>query len=207
MGRLWVCDEGRGQAKTERGVLCVFSPSDACDLTLDPNTAYRKLRLSKHNKKVMREIEQKHPDHPDRFDQKPQVLCREGLTGRCYWEVQWSGEVYIAVTYRGITRRGDESVLGYNKQSWSLRCCDDDNSYSARHNPEFTSISVRPGGSHRVAVYLDCSAGTLSFYRPAQWKFGCLAHITKTSQSAQTVLWCFGDVSALLAGLRSAPVS
>ncbi|XP_029907629.1 neoverrucotoxin subunit alpha-like [Myripristis murdjan] len=113
----------------------------------------------------MREIEQKHPDHPDRFDQKPQVLCREGLTGRCYWEVQWSGEVYIAVTYRGITRRGDESVLGYNKQSWSLRCCDDDNSYSARHNPEFTSISVRPGGSHRVAVYLDCSAGTLSFYR------------------------------------------
>ncbi|XP_029935042.1 NACHT, LRR and PYD domains-containing protein 12-like [Myripristis murdjan] len=135
-------------------------------LTLDPNTANGELRLSEDNREVevkMKFEEQSYPDHPDRFDTKPQVLCREGLTGRCYWEVQWSGEVDIAVTYRGITRSGDDSRLGNNKQSWSLWCSGD--SYSARHNRRSTGISVHPSGSDRVAVYLDCSAGTLSFYR------------------------------------------
>ncbi|XP_029934293.1 protein NLRC3-like [Myripristis murdjan] len=133
------------------------------DLTLDPNTASRYLRLSEDNRKVttVRE-EQSYPDHPDRFKQS-QVLCREALTGRCYWEVQWSGDVEIAVTYRGIRRSGDDSWLGDNKQSWSLWCRDD--SYYVRHNRKLTFISVRPSGSDRVAVYLDCSAGTLSFYR------------------------------------------
>uniref|UniRef100_A0A667Z111 B30.2/SPRY domain-containing protein n=1 Tax=Myripristis murdjan TaxID=586833 RepID=A0A667Z111_9TELE len=141
-------------------------PEYACDLTLDPNTASRKLRLSEDNRKVMKDVFrlQSYPDHPDRFDQ-PQVLCREGLTGRCYWEVQWRGEVSIAVTFRGITRSGDDSGLGNNKQSWSLRCSDDDNRYTVSHNRKSTSISVRPSGSNRVAVYLDCSAGTVSFYR------------------------------------------
>ena len=50
--------------------------------------------------------DQSHPDHPERFDSWPQVLCREGLTGRCYWEVERRGGVDIGVTYRGITRRG-----------------------------------------------------------------------------------------------------
>ncbi|XP_029921616.1 protein NLRC3-like [Myripristis murdjan] len=137
----------------------------ACDLTLDPNTANRYLRLSEDNRKVTKVSEwQPYPRHPDRFTQ-PQVLCREGLTGRCYWEVQWSGVVSIAVTYRGITRSGDDSRLGDNNQSWSLWCSDHGNSYSVRHNRKDTSISVCPCGSDRVAVYLDCSAGTLSFYR------------------------------------------
>ncbi|XP_029933220.1 protein NLRC3-like [Myripristis murdjan] len=139
------------------------SPSDACDLTLDPNTAHRYLGLSEDNRKATRERRQWYPYHPDRFDLSPQVLCREGLTGRCYWEVQWSGVVHIAVTYREITRRGAGSVLGYNEQSWSLECFD--NRYTVRHNSESTDISVRPLGSDRVAVYLDWSAGTLSFYR------------------------------------------
>ncbi|XP_029935761.1 NLR family CARD domain-containing protein 3-like [Myripristis murdjan] len=129
-------------------------------LTLDPNTANRELRLSEDNRKVMRvKKQQSYPDHPDRFDLETQVLCREGLTWRCYWEVEWRGEVDIAVTYRG-TRGG---VFGLNDHSWSLWCYDCN--YTAVHNSESTSISVCPHGSRRVAVYLDCSAGTLSFYR------------------------------------------
>ncbi|CAL8325898.1 unnamed protein product [Boreogadus saida] len=90
---------------------------DACDLTLDPNTAHRDLSLSEDNRKVTRVGEdQSYPDHPDRFDFQPQVLGREALTGRCYWEVEWEGEVSIGVTYRGITRRGagGDSMLGEN---------------------------------------------------------------------------------------------
>ncbi|XP_046881713.1 NACHT, LRR and PYD domains-containing protein 12-like isoform X2 [Hypomesus transpacificus] len=138
----------------------------ACELTLDPNTAHRYLSLCEENRKVTCGREkQPYPDHPERFENWPQVLCREGLSGRCYWEAEWSGGgVSIAVTYKGIIRRGrgDDCVLGYNNKSWSLYCVD--YSYSARHNKKSTVIPDPPSSSHRVGVYLDWPAGTLSFY-------------------------------------------
>ncbi|KAJ7997989.1 hypothetical protein DPEC_G00217890 [Dallia pectoralis] len=83
-----------------------------CDLTLDLNTAHRNLYLSEENRKVTwRSEEQPYPDHPERFDYCKQVLCREGLSGRCYWEVEWSGGwADIGVTYKGINRRGGVTV-------------------------------------------------------------------------------------------------
>ena len=109
--------------------------------------------------------DQSYPDHPERFDSLYQVLCREGLTGRCYWEVERRGTVVIGVTYRGITRRGkgDDSMLGGNNKSWSLYCYD--GGYSAWYNRSSTSISLPPPDSTRVGVYLDRPAGSLSFYR------------------------------------------
>ncbi|KAM3842809.1 uncharacterized protein ACN63O_021992 [Diretmus argenteus] len=140
-----------------------------CDLTLDPNTANRNLSLSEDNRKVTRvEEEQPHPDHPDRFDSWTQVLCRDGLTGRCYCEVKWKGRVDIGMTYRGISRRGGgaDCRIGGNKKSWSLFCSDGD-SYSVYHNNSRTELPFSPSSSSskRVGVYLDWSAGTLSFYR------------------------------------------
>ncbi|XP_059906871.1 stonustoxin subunit beta-like [Gadus macrocephalus] len=136
----------------------------ACDLTLDPNTANRLLSLSEDNRKVTAVGEdQSCPDHPDRFDSQLQVLGREALTGRCYWEVEREGVVDIGVTYRGITRRGGggDSRLGWNK-SWSLHCSD--GRYSARYNGIKTALPLPPAGSTRVGVYLDRPAGSLSFY-------------------------------------------
>ncbi|XP_071323541.1 NLR family CARD domain-containing protein 3-like isoform X2 [Trachinotus anak] len=138
----------------------------ACELELDTNTVNRNLKLSDNNRKVTRVTEyQSYPDHPDRFDLWPQLLCGNGLTGRCYWEVEWRGDVDISVSYRGIRRKGasDDCVFGGNDQSWSLRCSDDDG-YSVWHNNRETSISSS-SVSDRVAVYVDCPAGTLSFYR------------------------------------------
>ncbi|XP_056441189.1 NLR family CARD domain-containing protein 3-like [Gadus chalcogrammus] len=117
----------------------------ACDLTLDPNTAHRRLSLSEDNRKVRWvEEDQSYPDHPDRFDSHYQVLGREALTGRCYWEVEWKGEVDIGVTYRGITRRGGggDSRLGLNNKSWSLYCYD--GGYSARYNGRQTALPLPP---------------------------------------------------------------
>ncbi|XP_078143525.1 NLR family CARD domain-containing protein 3-like isoform X2 [Centroberyx gerrardi] len=139
----------------------------ACEVTPDPDTAHRNLLLSEDNRKVtwVRE-KQPYPDHPERFDRWHQLLCRNGLTGRCYWEVEWSGGVYAGVSCRGISRRGGgvDCSLGGNEKSWSLYCsavC-----YSVLHNNRETRIQTpRSSDSNRVAVYLDWPAGTLSFYR------------------------------------------
>ncbi|XP_037552313.1 NLR family CARD domain-containing protein 3 [Nematolebias whitei] len=138
-----------------------------CELALDPNTAHKFLKLSEHNKKVT-DLRKEHPypDHPDRFDYWPQVLCENGLAGRCYWEVEWVGKVYIAVSYRGIGRNGDSdgSKFGGNDQSWCLACTD--RGYNAWHNNSGTLIALPAAASvsTRVAVYVDCPAGILSFY-------------------------------------------
>ncbi|XP_027131503.1 neoverrucotoxin subunit alpha-like, partial [Larimichthys crocea] len=114
---------------------------------------------------------QSYPDHPDRFDWWcHQLLCRTGLTGRCYWEVEWRGRVDISVSYRRIRRKVDsiDDMFGGNDHSWSLYCSDDDDGYSVCHNNRVTSISSSSSSSsvsHRVAVYVDCPAGSLSFYR------------------------------------------
>ncbi|XP_034088117.1 LOW QUALITY PROTEIN: NLR family CARD domain-containing protein 3-like [Gymnodraco acuticeps] len=141
----------------------------SCELSLDTNTAHRNLKLSEDNRKVTGvEEKQPYPDHPERFDYYPQLMCREALTGRCYWEVKWRGEVDISVTYRGISRKGNrqDSVFGYNDQSWSLYCSGD--GYDVINNKTVThtsSSSSSSSSSGRVAVYLDHPAGSLSFYR------------------------------------------
>ena len=109
------------------------------------------------------EEEQPYPDHAERFDRYRQLLCSNGLTGRCYWEVKRKEAVEIAVTYSAIGRRGvgDDCRLGYNEKSWKLFC--NDAGYTAWHNDETTNISSPPP-SNRVGVYLDWPAGSLSFY-------------------------------------------
>ncbi|XP_058622239.1 NACHT, LRR and PYD domains-containing protein 12-like isoform X2 [Onychostoma macrolepis] len=136
----------------------------ACDLTLDPNTANTDLVLSEENRKVTCVSErQSYPDHPDRFDH-PQVLCSESLTGRCFWETEWSGDVYISVSYKEIKRKGQsvDCMFGYNDHSWSLICSG--HRFTARHNDNSTHISAAAGSCKRAAVFLDESSGSLSFY-------------------------------------------
>ncbi|XP_055367457.1 protein NLRC3-like isoform X2 [Betta splendens] len=136
-----------------------------CQLTIDTNTVTKQLQLSDNNKTVTRVKEYPlYPDHPDRFDYWFQLLCSNGLTGRCYWEFEWRGGVEISVSYRGIGRKGNskDCWFGYNKLSWTLICSDA--GYSVRHNNIETSMSSS-SVSDRVSVYVDCPAGSLSFYR------------------------------------------
>ncbi|XP_051543028.1 NLR family CARD domain-containing protein 3-like isoform X2 [Myxocyprinus asiaticus] len=137
-----------------------------CDLTLDSNTAHTELILSEGNRKVtcVREC-QSYPDHPERFDVYHQVMCRESLTGRCYWETQWSGNgADVSVSYKGISRKGGsyDCWFGFSVNSWSL-CCSDDR-FAVCHNNNRTVIRPPSHGCKRVGVYVDCPAGTLSFY-------------------------------------------
>uniref|UniRef100_A0A8C4XDJ1 Tripartite motif-containing protein 16-like n=1 Tax=Erpetoichthys calabaricus TaxID=27687 RepID=A0A8C4XDJ1_ERPCA len=123
------------------------------------------LHLTEGNRKVTREgTKANYPDHLNRFDCWPQVLCREALTGtRCYWEVECTGDnLAIGVAYQGLSRKGDgmECSLGNNDKSWSLYCSY--SQYSVYHNNKCTILSTPY--SPRIGVYLDWPAGSLSFY-------------------------------------------
>ncbi|XP_035986476.1 NACHT, LRR and PYD domains-containing protein 3 [Fundulus heteroclitus] len=142
----------------------------ACELEFDPNTAHRNLQLSEDNKKVtvVRE-EQPYPDHPDRFDHCCwQLLCKNGLTGRSYWEVKREGPVIIAVSYKRISRKGPtaDCRLGWNDQCWSLICSD--KQFTFWHNKKETVHTLLYSSmSSRIGVYVDVPAGIVSFYSVA----------------------------------------
>ncbi|XP_044203411.1 stonustoxin subunit alpha-like [Thunnus albacares] len=134
-----------------------------CHLTLDPNTAYRELLLSEGNREAeLTDLVQTYPEHPDRFSHLFQVLCKEGLTGRCYWEVEFKGSIEIAVAYKDLARSDyfNECAFGCNDKSWSLDL--NKNHECFRHNDEETVVPEPQ--SSRVGVYLDHKAGILSFY-------------------------------------------
>ncbi|XP_063051882.1 E3 ubiquitin-protein ligase TRIM47-like [Engraulis encrasicolus] len=132
--------------------------------TLDPNTALEELHLSEGNRRVewIPGAPQPYPRHPERFNEYPQVLCREGVSARCYWEVEWSGGVFIAVSYKSINRKGGsaECVFGRNDQSWRLDLTSSSSSF--RHNNKQTALPLV--ASSRIGVYVDHRAGTLAFY-------------------------------------------
>uniref|UniRef100_A0A671Y6N6 Neoverrucotoxin subunit beta-like n=1 Tax=Sparus aurata TaxID=8175 RepID=A0A671Y6N6_SPAAU len=144
----------------------------ACDLTLDPDTAHNHLILSEGNKKATDVLEQQsYPDLPQRFGYYNQVLCREELTGRCYWEVEWKSSkvnVTVGVCYRGMSRKGNsvQSRIGGNKLCWCLGYVQipGPEVLTAEHDNQNHELPV-PSPFPHLGVYLDWSAGTLSYYK------------------------------------------
>ncbi|XP_073334411.1 uncharacterized protein [Pagrus major] len=166
----------------------------SCDITLDPNTANRRLLLSKGNRKATSGQKQSYSRHPDRFTGWVQVLSRESLTGRCYWEVEWRGGGVVTVAYKNISRAGmsDESLFGCNDKSWMLYCYKD--SYYFYYNKVQTPVSGPE--SSRVGVYLDHRAGILSFYSVSETM--TLLHRVQTTFTQPLYAgiqfgWSYGD--------------
>ncbi|KAK7885950.1 hypothetical protein WMY93_025571 [Mugilogobius chulae] len=108
-------------------------------------------------KETMIQVQEKnYPDDPDRFTVR-QALSREELTGRCYWEVEWNGRVLVAAAYKDTER---DCGFGDNDKSWALNCHNDCCTFVFN---TIQSQFLGPFGS-RIGVYLDHSAGALSFY-------------------------------------------
>ncbi|XP_038129272.1 E3 ubiquitin/ISG15 ligase TRIM25-like [Cyprinodon tularosa] len=133
--------------------------SYTCQITLDPNTVNKMLVLSMENRKVTQvKKKQWYTNRSERFKDRFQVLSKESLTGRCYWEVEWTGMVSVAVAYKDVPRTGVTSGFGDNNMSWALYC----------HNNKFIhdgkEIVLSGPQFPRIGVYLDYHAGVLSFY-------------------------------------------
>ncbi len=105
---------------------------------------------------------QLYPDHPDRFD-VCQVLCRESVCGRCYWELEWSGIVFISVSYQSResqrpqrpSRKGRFQII--SPHSARSFCCNHQILLSTLSSLGITGIPLRwfesylTGRSFRVA--------------------------------------------------------
>ncbi|XP_053190706.1 tripartite motif-containing protein 16-like [Scomber japonicus] len=172
----------------------------SCKITLDPNTAHTFLSLSEGNRRAERMSQELfYSSHPERFTSWCQVLSRESLTGRCYWEVEWRGEgAEVAVSYKNISRAGRESGFGFNNTSWSLVCHTD--SYTFLFNDIRTPVSGP--GSSRLGVYLDHRAGILSFYSVSETM--TLLHRVQTTftQPLYAGLWVGNESTAELCKLK-----
>ncbi|KAM8857369.1 NLR family CARD domain-containing protein 3-like isoform 2-T2 [Synchiropus picturatus] len=179
-----------GPQRLTSGLKRYFRP-----LSLDPDTAHRRLLLSNNNNMMELVTEdQEYVDHPDRFERCPQVMSRDAVTGVCYWEVEWRGRVSVAVTLRRDGGKEDESEFGQNHYSWSLSCSDDAG-YKVCHNKIETVIESSEV-SHRVAVLMNAPAGVLIFYR---FSSGVLTPLYTLFTSTEPLYLGFG--------LREAPGS
>ncbi|XP_015233812.1 PREDICTED: E3 ubiquitin/ISG15 ligase TRIM25-like [Cyprinodon variegatus] len=173
------------EPKSRAGFLKYF-----CKITLDPNTAHTQLLLSEGNRKVTAmKQHQSYSSHPERFTDWWQVLSRESLNRRCYWEVEGKGGVRVAIVYKNISRagNGNECKFGWNEKSWALDVSQD--GYKFGHNNMWTSISGPV--TSRIGVYLDHSAGILSFHSVS--KTMTLLHRVQTTftQPLHAGLWVY----------------
>lgn len=142
------------------------SPSDACDISFDPDTAHRYLRLQEDNRKVTNTTPWEHPypDLPSRFVHWRQVLSPQSLyLHRYYFEVEISGAgTYVGLTCKGIDRKGEErnGCISGNNFSWSLHW--NGKEFTAWHSDTETPLKASP--FRRLGIYVDFPGGILSFY-------------------------------------------
>ncbi|XP_059907068.1 uncharacterized protein LOC132456764 isoform X3 [Gadus macrocephalus] len=159
--------------RIDHGAECRLKPAPkkyGIELTLDGNTAGERLVLSEDGRtarrKKAKDIEGFSPDHK-RPSMRPQVLCVEELPDLCYWEVEWSGHVGVAVVDSQIDWKGRSCGFGTNKMSWSLvgKVKGNKVTYKSWTN----SVSGKPCETTgplgpRLGVFLDRDRGMLTFY-------------------------------------------
>ncbi|XP_021033787.1 tripartite motif-containing protein 16 [Mus caroli] len=138
----------------------------ACDITFDPDTAHRYLRLQEDNRKVTNTTPWEHPypDLPSRFLHWRQVLSQQSLyLHRYYFEVEISGGgTYVGLTCKGIDRKGEErnSCISGNSFSWSIHW--NGKEFTAWHSDTETPLKASP--FRRLGIYVNFPGGILSFY-------------------------------------------
>lgn len=138
----------------------------ACDISFDPDTAHRYLRLQDDNRKVTNTTPWEHPypDLPSRFLHWRQVLSQQSLyLHRYYFEVETSGAgTYVGLTCKGIDRQGEgrNSCISGNDFSWSLHCSG--RAFAAWHSDAETPLAAR--AFRRLGVYVSFPRGELAFY-------------------------------------------
>lgn len=132
-------------------------------MTLDPNTAHPRLRLSEDLTSVRdSDAIQWLPVNPERFDHLQFVLASEGfISGTHSWLVEvgesenWTiGVITDSVQRSGLIKSGYWSVGYYEGKYWALFPPVPPTDITLRQKPK------------QIRVHLDCDRGKLSFSDP-----------------------------------------
>ncbi|KAK2887280.1 hypothetical protein Q8A67_015508 [Cirrhinus molitorella] len=139
----------------------------ACQLTWDPNTASSSLQVADNDESLVCRCTKPKPvpHHPERFKSQYQIMSREGLSSRHFFQLEWFGnKAAIGMAYKDISRKeiSPELSIGLNNKSWGISVSTPSSICKAYHGGVETQLS--DCSPWRVGVYLDWAAGTLSFY-------------------------------------------
>ncbi|XP_067321476.1 zinc finger protein RFP-like isoform X2 [Anolis sagrei] len=133
-------------------------------LTFDPVTAHPCLMLSKDEKKLkMLEEYRDLPSHPERFNQVPAVLAKEGFSsGRHFWDVEvgLEPEWAVGVARKSVRRKG---AVGFSAKegiwvfgTWGYH-------YLALNHPDFNIVRSSEL-LKKIRVFLNYIGGTIAFF-------------------------------------------
>ncbi|XP_056132921.1 E3 ubiquitin-protein ligase TRIM39-like [Lampris incognitus] len=134
------------------------------DVTLDPDTAHRKLILSDDGKQVYHgDIKKNLPDNPERFSYHPLVLGKQKFSsGRFYFEVmvKEKTEWTLGVARESVNRK-EKTYLDPEDGFWTI-WLRNGNEYRALDST-VVLLSLRQK-LQKVGVFVDYEEGLVSFY-------------------------------------------
>ncbi|XP_052388800.1 protein NLRC3 isoform X2 [Carassius gibelio] len=138
-----------------------------CKLTWDPNTASSSVQVSEEDEALVKHRRNPEPDshHPESFKNQDQIMSREGLSSRHFFQLEWFGRwATIGMAYNDISRKGSSAAcsIGLNNKSWGILVSTPSSLCNALHGG--VEMRLPDCSPWRVGVYLDWAAGSLSFY-------------------------------------------
>uniref|UniRef100_A0A9J7Y4P4 Uncharacterized protein n=1 Tax=Cyprinus carpio carpio TaxID=630221 RepID=A0A9J7Y4P4_CYPCA len=144
-----------------------------CQLTWDPNTASSSVQVSEEDEALVeyRRHPATLPHHPERFIDQYQIMSREGLNSRHFFQLEWFGKsATIGMAYKDISRKGSLAAcsIGLNNKSWGIFVTTPLPTCNALHGG--VEMRLPDCSPFRVGVYLDWALGTLSFYNTTRDK-------------------------------------
>ncbi|XP_078087407.1 E3 ubiquitin/ISG15 ligase TRIM25-like isoform X2 [Mustelus asterias] len=159
-------------------------------LTLDPKTANCNLVLSDDLRSATwTEQKQPYPPHPERFKDRPQVLCSQSFSSGAHsWDVETDGDYWvIGIMCKSVEREGENSGLGNSNKSWCIYC--GFGSLWVRHNSHVTRLRPFPS-NNRIRVRLNYNTGTLSFQQVADALINLHTFKTKFTEPVFPAFYC-----------------
>ncbi|KAH0629228.1 hypothetical protein JD844_011152 [Phrynosoma platyrhinos] len=165
----------------------------ATEITLDYNTAHKKVILSERNTKMsVSDIPQNYNHHPQRFTYCSQVIAFQCFKkGIYYWEVELEHNNFcgIGVCYGSMPKQGVDSRLGRNSSSWCIEW------FSARLSAWHNDIEeCLPNTKvQKIGILLNYEGGFVIFFGVAEKMTLLYKYQAQFTEALYPAFWIFSS--------------